>query len=228
MPHTLDDTLATAVVALYPHLVQRHRPAAPLKLCLERLLEEEHARRGIPDVKTGALLPPALTQGTLLKEEFDLATHGEGWTVGAFIADVKGLIHVNARHGFPTGDAVLKAVASTLRASFPGARLVRMQGDCLTALLVPSSGLKLEERSRETVLAKLVSETHTCLPSGAEPLDFTVAQLELTLVQPGHWQVLGPLVWAELERAYAMQRLGRTQGLQRRRLELGGFLPAAP
>src|SRR5688572_8404347 len=131
MPHTLDDETATALVALYPEMMQRLRPTEPLKRAIERLLEEERARRGVPDAKTGALNPLALTQGVLLKEEFDLAMHGqaEGWTVGALVADVRGMIHVNARHGFPAGDVLLRAVASALQAALPGARVVRMQGD---------------------------------------------------------------------------------------------------
>jgi len=68
--------------------MQRLRPADPLKRAIERLLEEERARRGAPDAKTGALNPLSLTQGMLLTEEFDLAMHGqaEGWTVGALVA----------------------------------------------------------------------------------------------------------------------------------------------
>ena len=49
--------------------------------------------------------------------------------------------------------------------------------------------------------------------------------LELTVHQPSHWQVLGPLLWAEVERAYIMERTGRTHGLQRRHLRLDAFLP---
>ncbi len=225
MPYAIDESMATELVALYPRLVQRS--PEPVKLALQRLLDEEHARRGIPDA-LGALNPLALQQGALLKEEFDLSTHAHhaGWTVGALIADVKGMIHVNARHGFPTGDAVLRAVVTSLKDQLPGAPVVRLLGDHLAALLVPTSSLAVTEELRESARTRLVADTRAVLPEGAEPLDFTLALLELTIEQPSHWQVLGPLVWAELERAYTLERRGPGEGLQGRRLQLGGFVPA--
>jgi GGDEF domain-containing protein len=224
MPYAIDEALASALVALYPRLV--HRSPEPVTVALQRLLDEEHARRGVPDA-TGALNPLALTQGTLLKEEFDLSTHAHhaGWTVGALIVDVKGMIHVNARHGFPVGDAMLRAVVGSLQARFPGAKLVRLQGDNFAALLVPTSGLSVAEELREPTRTQLVADARAALPEGAEPPDFTLALLELTIEQPTHWQVLGPLVWGELERAYTLERMGSAGGLQRRRLQLGGFVP---
>ncbi|MFP2909770.1 hypothetical protein ACLESD_32935, partial [Pyxidicoccus sp. 3LFB2] len=54
---------------------------------------------------------------------------------------------------------------------------------------------------------------------------WTVSLLELTVDAPSHWQVLGPLVWAELERTHVMVRTGRASGLQQRRLRLDGFVP---
>jgi GGDEF domain-containing protein len=224
MPYAIDETQATALVALYPRLVQRS--PEPVKVALQRLLDEEHARRGVPDA-TGAFNTLALTQGTLLKEEFDLSTHAHhaGWTVGALIADVKGMIHVNARHGFAAGDTLLRAVVASLRGQLPGAKVVRLQGDCFAALLAPTSGLSVTEALRESTRARLVADAHAALPEGAEAPDFTLALLELTIEQPTHWQVLGPLVWGELERAYTMQALGNARGLQHRRLQLGGFVP---
>ena len=224
MPYAIDEALATALVTLYPRLVQRS--PEPVKVALQRLLDEEHARRGVPDA-TGALNPLALTQGTLLKEEFDLSTHAhhEGWTLGALIADVKGMIHVNARHGFPAGDAMLRAVVESLRAQFPGAKVVRLQGDNFAVLLVPTSGLRVTEELREPTRSRLSADARAALPAGTEAPDFTLALLELTIEQPTHWQVLGPLVWGELERAYTLERMGHAGGLQHRRLQLGGFVP---
>ncbi|HYO56523.1 diguanylate cyclase domain-containing protein [Archangium sp.] len=224
MPYAIDEALATALVTLYPRLVQRS--PEPVKVALQRLLDEEHARRGMPDA-TGALNPLALTQGTLLKEEFDLSTHAHhaGWTVGALIVDVKGMIHINARHGFAAGDAMLRAVVESLRTGFPGAKVVRLQGDNFAALLVPTSGLLVTEGLREPTRSRLVADARASLPGDAEAPDFTLALLELTIEQPTHWQVLGPLVWGELERAYTLERMGNAEGLQRRRLLLGGFVP---
>ncbi|WNG49323.1 diguanylate cyclase [Archangium minus] len=224
MPYAIDEAMATALVTLYPRLVQRS--PEPVKVALQRLLDEEHARRGVPDA-TGALNPLALTQGTLLKEEFDLSTHAHhsGWTVGALIADVKAMIHHNARHGFPAGDAMLRSVVKSLQDQFPGAKVVRLQGDNFAALLVPTSGLSVTEELRASARSRLITDARATLPEGAEPPDFTVALLELTIEQPTHWQVLGPLVWGELERAYTLERMGTAGGLQRRRLQLGGFVP---
>ncbi|HEX5753338.1 MAG TPA: diguanylate cyclase [Archangium sp.] len=224
MPYAIDEAMATALVTLYPRLVQRS--PEPVKVALQRLLDEEHARRGVPDA-TGALNPLALTQGTLLKEEFDLSTHAHhaGWTLGALIADVKGMIHVNARHGFPAGDAMLRAVVESLRAQFPGAKLIRLHGDNFAVLLVPTSGLSVTEALREPTRSRLSADARAALPAGAEAPDFTLALLELTIEQPTHWQVLGPLVWGELERAYTLERMGNAGGLQQRRLQLGGFVP---
>ncbi|MET0401519.1 MAG: diguanylate cyclase [Cystobacter sp.] len=226
MPYAIDDALATALVALYPRLVQR--APEPVTVALQRLLDEEHARRGVPDA-TGAFHPFALTQGSLLREEFDLSTHAHqsGWTLGALLLDVKGMIHVNARHGFAVGDALLRAVVGTLQALFPGAPVVRLQGDNFAVLLVPTSGLSLADASRESVRTRLAEQLAPVLPPGAEAPDFTLARLELTLEQPTHWQVLGPLVWGELERAYTMERQGQAEELQRRRLRLDGFVPGA-
>ncbi len=225
MPYAIDDPQATALVSLYPRLVQR--APEPVRVALQRLLDEEHARRGVPDA-TGALNPLALTQGTLLKEEFDLSTHAhhEGWTLGALIVDVKGMIHVNAQHGFPTGDALLKAVVGSLYAQLPGCRVVRLQGDNFAALLVPTSGLQVTPALRASARERLLAEARAALPAGATVPDFTLALLELTIEQPTHWQVLGPLVWGELERAYIVERLGPPEEPKRRRLRLHGFVPS--
>ncbi|HYO69769.1 MAG TPA: diguanylate cyclase [Archangium sp.] len=224
MPYAIDEAMATALVTLFPRLVQRS--PEPGTVALQRQLVEEHARRGVPDA-TGALNPLALTQGTLLKEEFDLSTHAHhaGWTLGALITDVKGMIHVNARHGFPAGDAMLRAVVESLHAQFPGAKIVRLQGDNFAVLLVPTSGLAVTEALREPTRSRLSADARAALPTGAETPDFTLALLELTIEQPTHWQVLGPLVWGELERAYTLERMGNAGGLQQRRLQLEGFVP---
>jgi hypothetical protein len=220
MPYPLDDATATALIALHPWVLQRHREA-PVQAAVEVLLQAEQARRGHPDIKTGALQVPSLTQGSLLKEEYDLSTHAhhDGWRVGAVIADVQGMIHVNARFGFPTGDAVLRATAESLAA----------HPDCLAALLVPTSQLTVREDLDAATREQLARDVRRVLPEGTPDADvpaWTVSLLELTVDAPSHWQVLGPLVWAELERTHVMVRTGRASGLQRRRLRLDGFVPA--
>lgn len=230
MPYPLDDATATALIALHPWVLQRHRES-PVQAAVEVLLQAEQARRGHPDPKTGALQVPALTQGSLLKEEYDLSTHAhhDGWRVGAVIADVQGMIHVNARFGFPTGDAVLRATAESLAAQYPGARVLRLHPDCLAALLVPTSQLSVREDLDVSTHERLARDVRRVLPEGTPDTDvpaWTVSLLELTVDAPSHWQVLGPLVWAELERTHVMVRTGRSSGLQRRRLRLDGFVPA--
>jgi GGDEF domain-containing protein len=230
MPYPLDDATATALIALNPWVLQRHRDA-PVQAAVELLLQAEQARRGHPDAKTGALQVPALTQGSLLKEEYDVSTHAhhDGWRVGAVIADVKGMIHVNARFGFPTGDAVLRATAESLSAQYPGAKVLRLHPDCFAALLVPTSQLTVREDLDVPTSRRLAGDVRRVLPEGTPDADvpaWTVSLLELTVDAPSHWQVLGPLVWAELERTHVMVRTGRAHGLQRRRLRLDGFIPA--
>ncbi len=228
MPYSIDDTTATGLIALHPWAVARS--PQPVQLAVETLLEAERARRGQPD-KLGALQALALTQGHLLKEEFDLSTHAhhDGWRVGAVIADVRGMISVNARFGFGVGDAVLKATVDSLAAQYPGAKVVRIHPDAFAALLTPTSQLTVSPEQREATRTRLAEDVAKVLPAGTAPSDVpghTVTLLEFTVDQPSHWQVLGPLLWAELERAHVMERLGRTtEPVQRRRIRLDGFVP---
>ncbi|HYH96744.1 GGDEF domain-containing protein [Hyalangium sp.] len=228
MPYSLDDATATALIALHPWAVARS--PQPVQLAVETLLEAERGRRGQPD-KLGAISALALTQGSLLKEEFDLSTHAhhDGWRVGAVIADVQGMITINARFGFGVGDAVLLATVSSLAAQYPGAKVVRIHPDAFAALLTPSSQLTVQAGQREATRARLAEDMAKVLPGGTAAEDVprhTVSLLELTVDQPSHWQVLGPLLWAELERAHVLERLGRrTDEVQQRRIRLDGFVP---
>ena len=227
MPYPLDDATANRLVSLFPRVLQRERE--PVQAALTLLLEAEEARRGAPDA-TGAASALALLQGTLLKEEYDLSTHAHhaSWRVDALVADVQGLIHVNAAQGFAAGDALLRGAVAALRATFPGARVVRLHGDCFAALLAPSSGLQLAGDSAARALGALQAAAREALPAAAQVPGFTLAQLSLRVSSPSHWQVLGPLVWAELERAYALARLGGAAGVQQRALELAGAVPLTP
>lgn len=227
MPYPIDDATANALIALHPWTADRSKE--PVQLAVQTLVEAERARRGLPD-KLGAVQALALMQGSLLKEEYDLSTHAhhDGWRVGAVIVDVYQMMLVNMRHGFAVGDAVLKAVVDSLAAQYPGARVVRIHGDAFVALLAPSAQRDVREEDREATRSRLTEDVRRVLPEGtpAENVPgFTVSLLELTVDQPSHWQVLGPLVWAELERAHTMERTGRASGLQRRRIRLDGFVP---
>jgi hypothetical protein len=111
--HPISERSAKAVMALFP--LAQGRPDAPTFL-VDQLVEAELQRRGAPDA-TGAFSPLALTQGSLLKEEYDLSTHGhaEGWSLGAVLVDPLEFMLFNQRYGFPAGDAALKAMVGAMR-----------------------------------------------------------------------------------------------------------------
>ena len=225
MGKTVDDEVVKAVLALQPW-VQSRPEADRFGAALQALLDAEAWRRGRPEPVTGALHLSALTQGALLKPEYDLSVHAHaGWTVGAVIADVKEMIHVNQEAGFAVGDRFLRSVASSLAATFPGAPVVRVHTDCFAALLVPSSGLELRPEHLMGAAESLRRGTDDFRArEGAPraPVEFTVSALRLTVRDPSHWQVLGPLLWAEIERAHVIARRGLASGIQERTLDLAG------
>ena len=224
----MDDEVVKAVLALQPWVRSRAEPEQ-FSAGLKALLEAEACRRGAPDPVTGALHLSALTQGSLLKPEYDLSVHAHtGWTVGAVIADVKEMIHLNQEGGFALGDRFLRGVASSLAGAFPGAPVVRVHTDCFAALLVPSSGLELAPAhlaQADAALGRGADEFRAKEGIPRAPVLFTVSALRLTVRDPSHWQVLGPLLWAEIERAHVMTRRGLASGIQERELRLDGRLP---
>jgi len=227
---TVDDEVVKAVLALQPWVQSRPEPER-FGAALKALLEAEACRRGAPDPVTGALHLSALIQGALLKPEYDLSVHAHsGWTVGAVIADVKEMIHVNQEAGFAVGDRFLRSVASSLAGAFPGARVVRVHTDCFATLLVPSSGLELAPAhlaQAAEALRRGTDEFRATEGAPRAPVEFTVSALRLTVRDPSHWQVLGPLLWAEIERAHVIARRGLASGIQEREIRLEGGVPAA-
>ena len=184
------------------------------------LLDAERHRRGEPDA-TGAFHALALIQGPLLKHEYDLSTHGhyeEGWEIGAVIVDVQSLITINEAHGFLAGDTLLRLLVATLGGVFPTGKIVRIHSDAFAVLLPPSA-----EREMTESLSGRVDDA--LKKSVALATGFTISLLALTISKPSHWQVLGPLVWAECERAHTMTRAGQASGIQRRRVELDAAVP---
>ncbi len=231
MPSTVDDALVNAVLALQPWV--RSRPEQErFGAALRALVEAEACRRGEPDPVTGALHVSALTQGPLLRPEYDLSVHAHsGWSVGALIADVREMIHVNQDAGFALGDRFLRAVASALSGAFPGAPVVRVHTDCFAALLVPSSGLALEPAHlglASDALRRATDAFRAQQGAPRGPVGFTLSALRLSVVDPSHWQVLGPLLWAEIERAHVLARRGLASGIQERTLRLDGRVPSGP
>lgn len=228
MGATVDDAVVEAVLALAPHV--RSRPEGErFDAALRALLEAETCRRGGPDPVTGALHVSALTQGALLRPEYDLSVHAHtGWTAGAVIADVKEMIHLNQEAGFAVGDRFLRAVASGLAAAFPRTPVVRVHTDCFAALLVPSSGQSIEAGHLDRAAGALREGAEAFRAREGAPRTlpgFTVSGLRLTVMDPSHWQVLGPLLWAEIERAHVLARLGVARGIQERELRLDGRVP---
>jgi GGDEF domain-containing protein len=228
MPHTVDDAVVQAVLALNPWVQARPEPER-FRLALTALLEAEASRRGDPEPVTGAFHVTALTQGPLLRPEYDLSVHAHaGWEVGAVIVDVLGMIHVNQEAGFALGDRFLRAIATALAEAFPTARVVRIHTDCFAALLPPSSDVELEEPHLDVARAALERAVEAFQAREGAPRrspGFTVSGLRLRILEPSHWQVLGPLVWAEVERAHVMARRGLAGGIQKRELRLEGRVP---
>jgi GGDEF domain-containing protein len=193
---------------------------------LDALLESEAMRQGAPDPVTGAIHMRCLRDGTLMKEEYELSMHAHtGWVLGAVLLDPQNFTRVNVRQGFAQGAVVLKAIAEGAKAAAPSAKVVRIHGDGFAVLLGPTADLPLSAQ-----LVAQVRESVGAAVARAEPeereLAFTVGQLELTVRSPSHWQVLGPLVWAECERALVVARRAPSDFVQRRLLELDGGLPA--
>jgi GGDEF domain-containing protein len=231
MPHTLDDATVETLLALNPWVKSRAKEEHAA-LALQALIDAEACRRGAPDPVSGALNILFLTQGALLKPEYDISVHAHApWEVGLLTVDVLELIRVNQAAGFPTGDGFLRAVASCLWKTFPKAQLVRIHTDCFCVLFAPSSETELTEAHRtqaREALAKAVADFRAMEPRLPAPQDFTLGLAALRVVDPSHWQVLGPLVWAEAERAHVLARAGKAGGILQRTVDLGGRVAVEP
>lgn len=208
-------------------LLRRVVPAARTPAeALDALLLAEAQRQGAPEPVSGALHPRFLREGELMKGEYELSTHAHaGWLLGAVLLDPRAFTLVNQRRGFAKGDAVLRAIAQGAQAAAPSAKVVRLHGDGFAVLLGPTADLPLSPELVARVRASVGAAVAQAVPEEFD-LVFTVGQLELTVLSPSHWQVLGPLVWAECERALVVARRDADAGVQRRRLELEGGLPA--
>ncbi|MDP2273538.1 MAG: GGDEF domain-containing protein [Archangium sp.] len=214
-------------MALFP--TAQGRPDGPTWL-VDQLVDAELHRRGSPDSVTGAIHALALNQGQLLKEEFDLSTHGhsDGWVIGAVLIDPLEFTLFNMRYGFKAGDVAMRAMVEGMKEVCPSAKVVRLHTDGFAVLLGPTADQKISAdllpRLREVLPAKVAAVT----PKDAEAerrVVFTFGLLELTVVDPPNWQILGPLVWAECERALVIARRQPTEALQLRRVTLDGRLP---
>lgn len=230
MSHSITERSEKALLALFP--TAQGRADGPTWL-VDQLVDAELHRRGTPDAVTGAIHALALNQGMLMKEEFDLSTHGhsDGWVIGAVLVDPLEFTLFNMRYGFKAGDAALKAMVEGMKQVCPSAKVVRIHTDGFAILLGPTADARVSAellpKLREVLPARVAAVT----PVDAEPkkdVKFTFGLLELTVVDPPNWQLLGPLVWAECERALMIARRQPTEALQQRRVVLDGRLPDFP
>lgn len=219
MAHEISDRSAKALLYLFP--TAKGRPDAPSWL-VDQVVNAELHRRGHLDDVSGAFHALALKEGALLKEEYDLSTHGhaDGWVLGALLVDPLEFTVFNMTRGLPAGDAALKAMVAVMREVCPRAKVVRIHTDGFAVLLGPTADQPLTDA--------LVPALREALSQRLPELRFTLGALELTLVDPPHWQVLGPLAWAECERALVIARRGGVSAIQRRHLALDGRLPPLP
>lgn len=224
MAFPISEKSERALLGLFPRAIGR--PDAPTWL-VDQLVDAELHRAGHPD-PTGAYQALALNQGSLLKEEYDLSTHGhaDGWVMEAIVVDPRELTVFNMTHGFPAGDAALRAMVATMKEVVPRAKVVRTHTDGFAILLGPTADTKLHPRFVEALRHALPRAVEAVTPvKGTPPMRFTFGQLRLTVVDPPNWQVLGPLVWAECERLHLIARRAPSDEVLERRLELNGRLP---
>ena len=151
--------------------------------------------------------------------------------MGLLTADVRGMIHVNQAAGFAAGDRFLRAVAAALAAAFPRAHVVRIHTDCFLCLFPPSAEARLDDSLRQLARARLAEAEagfRSTEPKLETPVDFTLGLGRLRIVDPSHWQVLGPLVWAEAERIHALTRTGKLEAVHEHTLDLAGRVEIEP
>ena len=223
MPFTISEKSERALLSLFPRV--QGRADAPTWL-VDQVVDAELHRAGHAD-PTGALHALALNQGTLMKEEYDLSTHGhaDGWELEALVVDPRELTVFNMRHGFPAGDAALRAMVATMKELAPRAKVVRTHTDGFAILLGPTADSKLQPELLVALKSALPKAVTAVTPVVEAPMLFTFGQLRLTIVDPPNWQVLGPLVWAECERAHIIARRAPSDAVLERRLVLDGRLP---
>jgi GGDEF domain-containing protein len=222
----IDGALFDAITDLSPVWVDDERRFAD---GLDFLVRDARLRRGDPETQTGALARHYLVEGALLRGTLPRPEHGlDGpWQAGIVAVDVRSLLRINDQLGMEAGERTLRVVADGLRGLYPQRPVVRLHGDAYAALLLPPHEHRFAEGTPERVRERLAQLTAVRVPElsarGLAPA-FTVAALDLVIDRPFHWRVLGPLVWAEAERALAVVRTGRGEEVQRRKVSLDGFV----
>ena len=176
----------------------------------------EACRRGAPDPVTGAFHLSALTQGALLPARVR--------PLGARPRRLDGGRAHRRRAGDdsrePGGRLRRGATASSgrwppaLASAFPGAPVVRGPHRLLRRAARPllrsgdlaAGHLALARRGAPCRAAEAFRVRERALP--VRRWSSPISALRLSVRDPSHWQVLGPLLWAEIERAHVMARRG--------------------
>jgi GGDEF domain-containing protein len=187
---------------------------------VEAIIEAEKRRQGDPDPVSGAYSRLALTQGTLLKEEYDHGTHffAGGAVLGAAVVDTVHLTHLNMKHGFKKVDEALAAQVRALYQVCPKAKVVRIHGDAFAVVLGPTADQPVEESLRPRLTEALQKATREALGTD-DPVELWVALLELRVQNPPNHDVLGPLLWGECERALVLEQRGRGGSVFKRHVD---------
>ena len=223
---SIDDSLVDTITELAPGEVEgrKHFGDGLQSVVLQALM-----RKGAPDPQTGALARSYLIEGVMLRDTLPDPDHGlDGeWRAGIVAVDVRGLALVNDRLGMEAGEKLLAIVAEGLRAFANDRPIVRIHGDAFAVLYLPPDPHDLDDGSAATLETQLVSRAREQVPEldaqGIAPA-FTVGASDLVIDRPSHWRILGPLVWAEAERAHHAVRNRAVLGLQRRRILLDGYV----
>ena len=162
MSHPITERSEKALLGLFP--TAQGRADGPTWL-VDQLVDAELHRRGYPDSVTGAVHALALNQGSLLKEEFDLSSHGhsDGWVIGAVLVDPLEFTLFNMRYGFKAGDEALRAMVAGMKQVCPSAKVVRIHTDGFAILLGPTADQKVNAdllpKLRELLPAKVAAVT---------------------------------------------------------------------
>lgn len=220
---SLPKALEAELLALFP---QAQYQPDPIAYAVGALLDAERGRRGGLETRSGAHHRLGLLSGALLKEEYDLSTHGhlESWRCGVVLVDPRELLLVNMHHGFPAGDAVLSSLVKVLQQGWPKAKVVRLHADGFGLVCGPVSELVVTEALACEVQATLKAKV---LKPDGTPLEWTVGTLVLEVKDPPSHEVLGTVLASECDRALVKARREVGTALQSRTVALDGRLTLA-
>jgi GGDEF domain-containing protein len=197
---------------------------------VEYLLRRERQRRGEVEPLTGLPSHLALVQGTLLHQHMARSTLRSATSFSGLIIDVRSMRLVNEIYGREAGNELLRQVAGLVRNSREDGISLRAVGDAFANIVVDDIPDRELVAWRESLVADFLTlargliEGWTGRAKGDRRWNpqVTVAALNLTVVSPHSWRLLGPLLFDEGDRAYTVERSGPA-GVQRRKINLHGL-----